>query len=153
VKEPYCPICNSDHIVRRDKTKVRKVHHAQRPMLFQRQLHEFAASCLNPNGSSRQLCRGLRPNRKRPYLVFGPERLREAGRRLGFLVFSPRLGVLVKCVLEHSEFVTPKRWGSSSTSTKFRIYNRKHGGLWVESNSDQAANIRTKSGGLNNTRG
>lgn len=127
------------------------MHHAQRPLLLQRQLHEFTASCLILNGSSRRLCQDLRPNRKRPYVVFRPEHIRERGHGLGFLVSSPRLRFLVKSVLEHTEPVTPKRQASSSTIVKFRIYSRKHRGFRVESDSDHAANLLTESTGFNNT--
>lgn len=55
---------NSDQIVRRDKIKMRKMHHAQRLLFLQRQFYKLAASCLNLNGSSRRLCQDLRSNRK-----------------------------------------------------------------------------------------
>jgi len=142
---------NSDRIVRRDKIKMREMHHAQRPLLLQRQLHEFAASCLIPNGTSRRLCQDLRPNRKRPYVVFGSEHMRERDRGLGFLVSTPRHGMLVKSVLGHTEPVTAKCWVFPGTTIKSRIYSRKHGGFWVESNSDHATNLPTELAGLNNT--
>ena len=99
---------NSDHIVRRDKIKMREMHHAQRPLLLQRQLHEFAAPCLILNGSSRRLCQDLRPDRKRSYVVFGPENMRERGRGLRFLISSFIRGILVRSLLEYTELVTLK---------------------------------------------
>jgi hypothetical protein len=59
--------------------------------------------------------------------------------------------MLVKSVLGHTEPITPKGWVSSGTTIESRIYSRKHGGFWVESNSDHAANLSTELAGLNNT--
>ena len=128
-----------------------EMHYVQCLLLLQQQLHKFAASCLIPNRSSRRLCQDLRPNRKRPYVVFRLEHIRERGYSLGFLISSPRHRILVKSVLGHTEPVTPKYQVSSGSIIKSCIYSYKHRGFWVESNSDYAANLSTKLTGLNNT--
>jgi hypothetical protein len=55
--------------------------------------------------------------------------MRERDRGLGFLVSSLRCGMLVKSVLRHTEPAIPKRWASSGTTIKSRIYSRKYGGF------------------------